>query len=169
MPSQLSGTWTDRPLPQRGSLLLSSTRIFRRGKACSMSYHNLISCKLVLVSINFELPPGPLTTYQDIFLRCPLSKYNHRYTCSTRWSMIRAKWAFFADQNTQQWRIFCIVFSFFSFLICLFLFFGRRSHITAHYENAREAYWRNIFHMIIVILTNVVVLLIINFILVIFQ
>ena len=56
-----------------------------------------------------------------------------------------------------------------SFLICLFLFFGRRSHITAHYENAREAYWRNIFHMIIVILTNVVVLLIINFILVIFQ
>ena len=30
-------------------------------------------------------------------------------------------------------------------------------------------HWRNIFHMIIVILTNVVVLLIINFILVIFQ
>ena len=76
-------------------------------------------------------------------------------------------WSIFC--RSVAWRIFCIVFSFFSFLICLFLFFGRRSHITAHYENAREAYWRNIFHMIIVILTNVVVLLIINFILVIFQ
>ena len=85
------------------------------------------------------------------------------------------------DKSQMEiWSIFCRskhtavayilhCFLVFSFLICLFLFSGRRSHITAHYENAREAYWRNIFHMIIVILTNVVVWLIIYFILVIFQ